>query len=85
MANPGGSEGNLCLSGTVGRFQQQIQNSGATGSITILTDLTALPQPTGAVAVVPGDTWNFQAWFRDTSMAGTPTSNLSNGLEVVFQ
>ncbi len=84
VMNPGGSEGNLCLSGSIGRFQQQIQNSGAAGSISISTDLNALPQPTGPVVVLPGDTWNFQTWFRDSSMAGTPTSNLSDGLEVVF-
>ncbi|MEM1450286.1 MAG: lectin-like protein [Planctomycetota bacterium] len=85
VANPGGSQGNICVGGAVGRFQMQVQNTGATGSITIPADLTAFPNPSmGTVAVMPGDTWNFQAWHRD-SVGGGATSNFTNGLEVVFQ
>ena len=58
---PGGSQGNLCLGGAVGRFQQQIVNSGPAGEFTIPADLTAFPDPAlGTVGVLPGDTWNFQ-------------------------
>jgi hypothetical protein len=82
-ANPGGSQGNLCVGGTIGRFSQQIQNSGATGSVSLLINLNAIPTPTGPVAGAVGQTWNFQCWFRDTS-GGAVTSNLSNGLSVTL-
>ncbi len=85
-ANPGGSDGNLCLSGAIGRYvgPGQIQNSGPAGMISLVLDLTNTPQPTGAVAVVAGETWNFQTWFRDTSSSGGATSNFSDGLQVDF-
>jgi hypothetical protein len=44
-------------------------------------DLTQLPGGLPA-AVQAGETWNFQAWFRD--MNPGPTSNLTNGLQVTF-
>ena len=86
VANPGGSQGVLCLGGSIGRYvgPGQIMNSGLAGSIALQIDLTSMPQPAGAAAVVPGDTWNFQAWFRD-SVGGSTTSNFSNGLTAVFQ
>ena len=33
--------------------------------------------------VLPGDTWNFQAWFRD--MNPGPTSNFTDGVAVTFR
>ncbi len=86
VMNPGGSFGNLCLGGSVGRFvgPGQIQNSGTAGTISIDLDLTQQPQPNGFVSVMAGDTWSFQAWFRD-SMGGQVGSNFTNGLEVIFQ
>lgn len=85
--NPGGSEGNLCLGGAVGRYvgPGQIQNSGPSGTISLALDLTMVPQPNGSVAVIAGETWNFQAWMRDISATGNPTSNFSDGLQIVFQ
>jgi hypothetical protein len=85
VAMPGGSRGNLCLGSGIGRYvgPGQIMNSGATGAISLAVDLTAHPQPTGSVMVVPGDTWNFQAWYRDSVM-GQATSNFTDGLEIVF-
>jgi hypothetical protein len=86
VAGPGGSQGNLCLSGSIGRFvgPGQIQNSGASGTFSLAIDLTSLPQPAGAVAAVAGETWRFQAWHRD-AVSGVPTSNFTNGLELTFQ
>lgn len=83
-ANPGGSEGNLCLGGPVGRFQNQVQSSGAAGTVAIHPDLSALPQPLGPVSAQPGETWNFSTWFRDQASGGAPTSNFSDGVEVTF-
>ena len=85
VANPGGSEGNLCLSGEIGRYVApgQIQNSGLAGTISLALDLGSLPQPLGPVAAVPGETWRFQCWFRD-SVAGVTTSNFSDGIAVMM-
>ena len=85
-AMPGGSMGNLCLAGSIGRYvgPGEIQNSGAAGAISLAIDLTSVPQPTGPVAVVAGETWNFQAWTRD-SVGGQATSNFTDGLSIVFQ
>ncbi|MEZ6018408.1 MAG: hypothetical protein R3F49_25155 [Planctomycetota bacterium] len=86
VANPGGSQGNLCLSGSVGRFvgPGQIQNSGTIGAIQLAIDLTSQPTPTGLVAVQAGETWNFTAWYRDV-VSGSATSNFADGLEITFQ
>jgi len=81
VAQPGGSQGNLCLGGEIGRFSSQIQNSGIFGTVGISVDLTALPL-TPPHAVAPGETWSFQCWFRDVNP--TPTSNFSDGFSVTF-
>ena len=85
VQNPGGSQGNLCLGGAIGRFvgPGQIVNSGATGVATLAIDLTLHPTPTGPVTIAAGETWSFTTWFRDSS-GGAPTSNFSDGLEVQF-
>jgi hypothetical protein len=86
IANAGGSQGNLCLSGSIGRFvgPGQIMNSGPMGSFSLPVDLNGVPTPTGPVAVTPGDTWNYQAWFRD-AVGGVATSNFTDALGVTFQ
>jgi hypothetical protein len=84
--NPGGSQGILCLGGQIGRYNGagQIQNSGATGSFSLLLNLTMIPTPTGFVAAVAGQTRSFTTWHRD-SVGGVATSNFTNGLRVTFQ
>ncbi|MEM9378357.1 MAG: hypothetical protein AAGB93_00310 [Planctomycetota bacterium] len=86
IANPGGSQGNLCLGGAIGRFvgPGQISNSGPTGTITLALDLGQIPQPNGFVAIQPADVWYFQAWHRDF-VGGAATSNFTDGLEVTFE
>ena len=86
VANPGGSQGDLCLGGAIGRYvgPGQILNSGAGGQISLAADLTQIPSPTGFISASPGDIFNFTTWFRDSSM-GTATSNFSQGVEVTFQ
>ena len=85
VANPGGSQGNLCLGGAIGRYvgPGQIKNSGVDGTFSLDLDLNQIPQPTGPVAVQAGESWNFQAWYRD-AIGGTPTSNFTNGIEILF-
>jgi hypothetical protein len=83
--NPGGSQGNLCLGGSIGRYvgPGQILISDGAGAASLTIDLTSLPQPGGSVVVMPGQTWNFQAWHRD-AVGGVPTSNFTQGLSVMF-
>ncbi|MEM9380505.1 MAG: hypothetical protein AAGB93_11200 [Planctomycetota bacterium] len=83
---PPGSQGNLCLGGEIGRYvgPGQVQNSGLDGSFSLVLDLTQTPTPTGLVSVAAGETWNFQAWHRDSSPAGA-TSNFTDGLSIAFQ
>ena len=85
VTNPAGSQGNLCLVSAVGRYvgPGQIQQANPSGRIELPIDLALVPQPTGFVSVIAGDTWNFQAWHRD-AVGGTPTSNFTNGLQVDF-
>ncbi|MDG1491146.1 MAG: hypothetical protein P8R43_04590 [Planctomycetota bacterium] len=85
VANPGGRAGSLCLGGAIGRYvgPGQVLNAGSTGAFSLALDLANTPQPTGTVAVQPGDTWNFTTWHRD-AVAGTTTSNFTDGLEITF-
>ena len=85
VQNPGGSSGNLCISGSIGRYVApgQIQNSGLAGTIDLLIDSSAIPTPLGPVAMSPGSTRFFQLWHRDSNASG-PTSNFTDGLEVTF-
>ena len=84
--NPGGSAGNLCLGGNIGRYvgPGQIQNSGSSGMIMLLTNNSQQPTPGGLVQVMAGEVWNFQAWYRDVTPMGMATSNFTNGLEITY-
>ncbi|MCP3914212.1 MAG: hypothetical protein GY711_01515 [bacterium] len=77
--HPPGSSGNLCLGGQIARFVGQVQNSGNLGSFGIAVDLTSIPTSPPS-SVVAGETWHFQAWFRDP-----PTSNFTDALRITFQ
>jgi hypothetical protein len=80
--HPAGSQGNLCLSGALCRFDRpgEVQFTGPSGSVHLAIDSTALPHPAGGVAVQVGETWSFQAWYRDGNPART--SNLTNAVSV---
>ncbi|MEZ6014447.1 MAG: LamG domain-containing protein [Planctomycetota bacterium] len=84
--NPSGGPGYLCLAGGIGRYvgPGQIQNAGAAEQVSLAIDLTDHPTPNGLVSVMPGETWNFQLWYRD-AVGGVATSNFSDALEVTFQ
>ena len=85
VPNAGGSEGNLCVVGSIGRFvgPGQMGNSGSGGAFVLTIDLTQHPLPTGLVTVAPGSTWSFQCWYRD-SVASAATSNFTDALSVTF-
>jgi len=86
VTNPGGSNGNLCLGGTIGRYvgMGQIKNAGAGGTFDLLLNLAQTPAGPVFVSIAAGQTWNFQAWFRDIGPMGQPQSNFTNGLAVTF-
>lgn len=79
IQNPGGSNGNLCIAGSIGRHKSQIHSTGVAGTALISVDLTALPRAGGTHMVQAGETWNFQAWHRDGS-----SSNFTEGRSVTF-
>jgi hypothetical protein len=86
VGQPGGSQGVLCLGGSIGRFvgPGQILNSGAGGTFSLAIDNTALPTPQGPVAALAGQAWNFQSWHRD-AVGGAATSNFTDGLTITWQ
>lgn len=74
-----GSQGNLCVGSPIVRFNGNVLNSGMFSFVQFDVDNTDLPQST---VFQPGDTWNFQFWYRDVN-PGT-TSNTSAGVSVTF-
>ena len=80
----GGSQGTLCLGGAIGRYNGQIVNSGAAGSVDLSLDLTSIPVPGGPAAAMAGDTLIFQGWYRD-AIFGIPVSNFTSALRVEFR
>lgn len=81
-AMPGGSQGNLCLGGTIGRHISQVTSSGSAGFVSIPIDLTTLPRAGANVAAMAGETWRFQYWTRDANPS--PTSNFSDVVSVML-
>ncbi len=81
QAQPPGSQGVLCLTcgfqgcSGIGRYTTNIFQ-GPVGTLAV--DLTARPlsppQP-----VLPGETWNFQAWFRDLG-----SNNFTDAVSLTF-
>ncbi|MCP3915247.1 MAG: hypothetical protein GY711_06810 [bacterium] len=84
IANPAGSQGNLCLGGQILRFARagEVQFSGSAGEFSLALDLTDFPS-SPPLAVAPGEEWNFQGWFRDQDPG--PTSNFTQGITIVFE
>jgi FG-GAP repeat/Lectin C-type domain len=83
----GGSSGNLCVGSPIVRLNNPsdgggVLNSGASGQVALTLDLTGLPQ---GIVLAPGDIWYFQLWHRDFDLAIGPTSNTSDGIEVMFR
>ena len=79
----GGSRGNICIGGAIGRLLGQIQSADAVGRASAEIDVSTLAQPQGAVPILPGDTWNFQAWHRDI-VGGAAVSNFTDAVRVTF-
>ncbi|MCP3919332.1 MAG: hypothetical protein GY711_27660 [bacterium] len=82
------SNGNFCLGGgtTLGRYSGDVQNSGDEGQYYFPIDLDFLPQaepPPYTTPAMPGDTWYFQGWYRD-SAASPATNNFTDAIRVEF-
>lgn len=83
VPNVGGGQGNLCVGPTIGRYLAQFGNTGPFGTLNLSVDANAIVTASGTVAALPGDTFNFQCWFRDANPGAT--SNLTRGFSVTFQ
>ncbi|MEM1449659.1 MAG: hypothetical protein AAGI22_11125 [Planctomycetota bacterium] len=67
VTDPGASQGTLCLGGAIGRFTApgEVFLAGPGGEARLRIDVNALPEAGATVAALPGETWRFQAWFRE--------------------
>ncbi|MFT4539583.1 MAG: hypothetical protein ACI841_003255 [Planctomycetota bacterium] len=70
--------GHRCVGGNVTRLGPA-STVAADGSADRTVDL--LNPPTAMSQILPGSSWNFQFWYRDSAQA---TFNLSNGLNATF-
>lgn len=82
VQGPGGSNGDLCLGGVIGRYASDVASSGDGGGLSLAVDLDDMPSPAQS-SVQAGETWHFAAWFRDVDP--DPTSNFTGGVSVLFQ
>ena len=72
-------QGLLCIGSPPIRFNDFVLASGSQGVMSFQPDLFDLPMST---VVGVGEHWNFQLWYRDDNPG--PSSNFSNGIEVLF-
>lgn len=80
----GGSLGNLCLNGSVGRYTSSLFNTGAAGTAAQVVDPSAIPNASATPSMaMPGESYSFQAWHRDV-VGGIPASNFTEPVEVTF-
>jgi hypothetical protein len=83
IANPGGSTGNLCVVGNQARYRAPGQvffvTPGGTGSLQV-GNINVPTNPAPGEVIAAGDSWNWQAWYRDAGM----TNNFTDGLNILF-
>jgi len=85
VAGAGGSGGNLCLGGSIGRgVAGGIKTADSTGRFAGTVNLDAIPTGNGSSSAMTGQTWYFQAWHRDSLIPGLTTSNFTDGVSVLF-
>jgi len=82
-ATPPASQGRLCLGGSIGRISVPVLSVAVQGRrFGRFVDTLALPgNPPAPVSA--GQTWYFQAWFRD-SVGGSATSNFTDAVAIQF-
>lgn len=82
-----GSVGTLCLGGAIGRFNQSSEIGAVSpgGRLLLEVDVDSIPTPNmGRISIMAGQTWHFQAWHRDVTSGGTPSSNFTDAVRVPF-
>jgi FG-GAP repeat len=80
-------DGNICVGpGDKGLFRYPAGSSGPEGVITLGPGIVAYSHANFPTTghIQPGDTWYFQAWYRDPNGPCGTGFNLSNGLKVEF-
>ncbi|MFT4541818.1 MAG: hypothetical protein ACI835_004280 [Planctomycetota bacterium] len=80
-------DGARCVgSGGVGTFRYAIQLSDTGGTLQLGPGIAALSQQRFSTPghITAGDTWNFQAWFRDPGGPCGTAFNLSNAISIGF-
>ena len=85
VAMAGGGQGTLCLGGSVGRFDEpgEVRTADSSGFAALQLELLRVPTPTGLIPAMAGETWHFQAWYRDANPF--PTSNFTDAVSVTLQ
>jgi hypothetical protein len=84
IAHPGGSPGNLCIGAPFVRLGSGAIDSGAEGVFELPLILNQVPNPSGGVGVMAGESWYFTTWFRD--FAGSVfSSQFSSAIRVTLR
>jgi len=77
---PPGSQGVFCLAGGAFHRLAPVLSSRNVGAFGQRVDLSSIP---GHGPVLPGETWYFQAWFRDKNPGST--SNFTDAVGIAFR
>lgn len=83
LANPRGSDGDLCLGGNIGLDMDAANRATAWGEGHASFDLARLPQQVGTATALAGETWRFQVWYRDPGSPGG--TNFTNAVAITWQ
>ena len=74
-------DGLLCIAGSITRLPAQ--QTDVLGTASTILDISSAPFTSGPAAATPGNTANFQFWYRDPAFGGAGF-NTTFGLEVVW-
>ena len=81
---PAGSQGVLCISGAFARFNRPGEFGPADSAGVRSLQVPTIDIPINPVApMVAGETWVFQAWYRDQNPMST--SNFTSAVQVTFE
>lgn len=86
VVGPGGSQGNLCLGGNIGRYigMNQLRRGRGNGTAYLQLDLDVIPRPLVLQSASVGETWYFQALYRDV-VGGVAATNFTDGVGVLMR
>jgi len=73
-------DGFRCVGSSTSLFRLPVVSTGGTGSASFAVDYNNLPN---GGDILPGSTWNFQFWYRDTGF-GSFGYNFSDALQATF-